>query len=329
MIEKRQSKPNKKKIRTIVISIFLAVIVWLMVVYVNDPDITTTINDIKVSFVGMGELRDKNLVVTGKNNIPQVSIVVTGKRSDLMNFMEDISVQIDVSAINEAGVYNVRGKLYVPTTRITVEKEKYGEIPITVENIAEKEIDVTLSQTGVRKDKMVRSVLTNSKVQISGAKSEIDNVAAAEVIVDISEIQEDNTELISYVLVDSAGELIEKNETIESTQQLVEVKNKLYDIKTLPVMPVISKELENEYILNGDNTSVTPSEITVGTDNSNNIDKLEVIINKTGGSDEEYELTEPDGIYIPNSAKKVRIKANVVKKENGYPGGDITADNIP
>ncbi len=329
MKEKRQNKSNTKKIRTIALSIFLAVVVWLMVVYVNDPDITTTITDIKVSFVGMVELEDKNLIVTGKDNLPQMSIVVTGKRSDLMNFMDDISVQIDVSSINAAGEYNMRGKLYMPTTRITVEKEKYGDFPITVENISEKEIDVELSQTGTQKDKLVKSVMTNPKVKIKGAKSEIDNVAGAQAVVDISKIQENDVEFVNYVLVDTEGELIEKNETIESMQQHVEVKNTIYNMKKLPVVPVLSEEIESDYILDWNSVEVSPSEITVGADDSNTVDKLEVKIDKIGASDEEYEITEPDGIYIPEESKKARVKANTVKNISEYFEVDVEAENVP
>ena len=71
-------------------------------------------------------LRDKKLAVTGKDKIPELSVVVTGKRSDLMNFMDDIYVQVDVSDIDSTGEYNLSGVISIPTTRISVEKEKYG-----------------------------------------------------------------------------------------------------------------------------------------------------------------------------------------------------------
>lgn len=329
MKEKQPSKSNTKKIRTIVLSIFLAVIVWLMVVYVNDPDITTTLTDIKVTFVGEGELRDKNLILTGKNNIPQMSIVVTGKRSDLMNFMDDISVQLDVSSISEAGEYTIRGKLYMPTTRITVEKEKYSEVTVTVEPVEEKEIEVTLNQSGTLKDKLVKSVITNPKVKITGAKSEVDNVAGAEASIDISKMQADDVEEVSYVLVDYDGELINKNETIESMQHIVEVVNTIYNVKTLPVVPVLSENLEKDYILDTDNTSVNPSSINVGVDDTNNDNELVIYIDKISDHDEEYEINEPDGIYIPSAYKKVVIKAETVKKVSSYAEVSVTAENVP
>lgn len=328
MKEKQTSKSNTKKIRTIIVSIFLAVIVWLMVVYVNDPDITTTLTDIKVTYVGMGELRDNNLVLTGKNAVPPISIIVTGKRSDLMNFMDDISVQLDVSSITEAGEYNIKGKLYMPTTRITVEKEKFSEIPVTVENLEQKEIEVSVKQTGVLKDKIVKSVLTNPKVLISGAKSEIDSVASAEASIDISHLKGDDVEHASYVLLNSSGELISKNETIESTSRDVEITNTVYTKKALTVVPVLSNELEKDYMLETDNTEVSPSSIVVGVEDTNTDDKLVVSINKISDDVEEYEIVTPNGMYIPEENKRVKIKADIVRKTAGEAQVNVTAENV-
>ena len=240
MTEKKANVTNTQKLKTVILSVFLAVIVWFMVIYVNDPDITTTVSDLNVRFVGEMSLRDKKLAVTGKDKIPELSVVVTGKRSDLMNFMDDIYVQVDVSDIDSTGEYNLSGVISIPTTRISVEKEKYGDIPITVEPLEMKDIEVTVKQTGMLKDKIVKSSVNNPTVTITGAKSEIDEVAGAIATVDVSSIQEDGVENVNYLLTDTNGELINKNETIESARSYVEVVNTIYDAKLLPVVPRLS-----------------------------------------------------------------------------------------
>ena len=101
MTEKKANVTNTQKLKTVILSVFLAV--WFMVIYVNDPDITTTVSDLNVRFVGEMSLRDKKLAVTGKDKIHELSVVVSGKRSDLMNFMDDIYVQVDVSDIDSTG----------------------------------------------------------------------------------------------------------------------------------------------------------------------------------------------------------------------------------
>ena len=47
----------------------------------------------------------------------------------------------------------------------------------------------------------------------------------------MSSIQEDGVENVNYLLTDTNGELINKNETIESARSYVEVVNTIYDAK--------------------------------------------------------------------------------------------------
>lgn len=329
MTEKKANVTNTQKLKTVILSVFLAVIVWFMVIYVNDPDITTTVSDLNVRFVGEMSLRDKKLAVTGKDKIPELSVVVTGKRSDLMNFMDDIYVQVDVSDIDSTGEYNLSGVISIPTTRISVEKEKYGDIPITVEPLEMKDIEVTVKQTGMLKDKIVKSSVNNPTVTITGAKSEIDEVAGAIATVDVSSIQEDGVENVNYLLTDANGELINKNETIESARSYVEVVNTIYDAKLLPVVPRLSAELDKEYILKADKSFATPASVTVGVDETNTDDKVIALIDKVPSDCfGEYELESSSGMYIPEDNKKVKYKLDIVKKAVAQLELTVQAQNV-
>ena len=328
MTEKKANVTNTQKLKTVILSVFLAVIVWFMVIYVNDPDITTTVSDLNVRFVGEMSLRDKKLAVTGKDKIPELSVVVTGKRSDLMNFMDDIYVQVDVSDIDSTGEYNLSGVISIPTTRISVEKEKYGDIPITVEPLEMKDIEVTVKQTGMLKDKIVKSSVNNPTVTITGAKSEIDEVAGAIATVDVSSIQEDGVENVNYLLTDANGELINKNETIESARSYVEVVNTIYDAKLLPVVPRLSAELDKGYI-KADKSFATPASVTVGVDETNTDDKVIALIDKVPSDGfGEYELELSSGMYIPEDNKKVKYKLDIVKKAVAQLELTVQAQNV-
>ena len=310
MTEKKANVTNTQKLKTVILSVFLAVIGWFMVIYVNDPDITTTVSDLNVRFVGEMSLRDKKLAVTGKDKIPELSVVVTGKRSDLMNFMDDIYVQVDVSDIDSTGEYNLSGVISIPTTRM-------------------KDIEVTAKQTGMLKDKIVKSSVNNPTVTITGAKSEIDEVAGAIATVDVSSIQEDGVENVNYLLTDTNGELINKNETIESARSYVEVVNTIYDAKLLPVVPRLSAELDKEYILKADKSFATPASVTVGVDETNTDDKVIALIDKVPSDGfGEYELELSSGMYIPEDNKKVKYKLDIVKKAVAQLELTVQAQNV-
>ncbi|MDY3971448.1 MAG: CdaR family protein [Clostridia bacterium] len=330
MINRKSSKPHKKKVQTIALSILLSVIVWFMVTSLADPDITTTVSNLDVRFVGEMALREKALAVTGRNNVPQLSVVVTGKRSDLMNNMDNIYVQVDLSDIDSTGEYNLAGTISVPTTRIKVEKEKYGDIPVKIEPLVSKEIDVTVKQTGTLKNKLVKSVVNNPKVMIMGAESEMEKVERAVATVDISELAEDNTEKVNYLLTDKSGALIDENETLESARSNVEVSNTIYDAKTLPVEPMLTAEMDKEYMLKPDKSSVTPASVVVGVNVENNDDKVIARIDRINEDGEgEYSLETSNGMYIPPESQKVKIKPEIVKKSVVQLELEVHAENVP
>lgn len=326
---KKQSKPRTKKFRTIAVSIFFAIIVWFAVIYVNDPDITTTISDLNVRIVGETALRNRKLAVTGRDEIPELSVVVTGKRSDLINFMDDIYVQVDVNDINSVGEYHLSGTISLPTTRISVEKEDYGDIPIKVEKLESKDIQVSVKQTGTLKNKLVKSQPTNPTVTITGAASELNEVYGAVATVDISNLTEDRTDRVSYLMTNEAGELININETLETENSFIEVENTIYNAKTLPIEPALTSELAREYILKADKTACTPNTVTVGVDDTNTDEKVIARIDSLDKNDGWYSLEASNGMYIPQEVKWVKIKPEAVKKTIEELELNIEPQNIP
>lgn len=315
MSSDKKSITKTTKLKTIILSVFFAVIVWFMVIYVNDPDITTTVSDLNVHLIGESALREKGLAVTGRDSIPSLSVVVSGKRSDLMNYMSDIYVQVNVSDITGEGEYKLDGAISLPTTRITVEKERYGEIPVRVEPLDTKEILVSVKQTGTSKSKMIKSEIDNPKVTITGARSEVEAVAGGVAEVDISHIHENGVQKSGYLLTDANGTLIDKNETLETGRAFVEIENTVYEQRILPVEALLTAELDKSYILKKDKTVTVPSELAVGVDSTYEGSSLFVYINALSPEGTgEYQIAPASGLYVPEASKTVRVKYEAVKK---------------
>ena len=78
------------RFKTIVTSIICAVAIWLMVVYINDPSITITLNDVDIRFSGEMALKEKGFVITGKSELPSISVSISGRRSDLIDYMDSV-----------------------------------------------------------------------------------------------------------------------------------------------------------------------------------------------------------------------------------------------
>lgn len=327
-MSKQKNGAHTERAKIIILSLVLAIVAWAAIMWVDNPDITTTLSNLDVRFIGESELRSNGLVITGKRDIPEMSASVSGKRSDLMDYMDAVRIEVDASGIEEPGEYTLSGTLALPSSRLTVEKEKYGEIPITVEKLEEKEIEIRVKQTGTLKNKLVKSVIKNPTVKISGAKSEIDAVSYGIATVDISEVREDLPKPSGYVLMDESGTLISKNETIETNTLSVDVMHKIYNLKNLPVEAELSDELKTKYSLSS--VTITPSRIDVGALDSSEDVSLKAVIHSIDESENiEGRIEDVEGLYIPEENKTVKIRANVAKISSKPIELDIEAQNAP
>ena len=320
MADKNTNKPQKKKLQTMALSLFLAAVVWFMVMSLTNPTITVRLSNLKVRFIGEASLKEKQLTLTGRDEIQPLSVTVTGNRTDLMNYMDDIYVQVDVSDIDAVGEYDLTGKISIPTTRISAESESFGDITLYAEELTSKEVDVEIKQTGSLKDKLVKTEARDNKVLISGAKSEIEGVKGAVATLDISDAK-DGPRRLSYLLVNDSGTLVTENETIESPRSEIEVMLAVYDAKTLPIEPVLGGEAERLYTLNREKTVITPAVVTVGTRNGASYDEVRLIIDRPaeGNGEAEYLLTEEEDMYIPPANTKAKAKPALESRDPAVP----------
>lgn len=327
MIKALKNKNHKGNAKIMVLSLAIAIGVWIAVNYVNNPDIETTVSGLKVTFAGEQELRDRGFVITGKSNLPSGAVVVSGKRGELIDNMDKIRLEADVSEINGEGEYTLTGSIVLPTTRITVEKEKYGQIPIRVEKLCEKEIPVKLEQTGIAKDKLVKSELLNSTVTLTGSQTELDNVSYGIANVNITNIGVNNRMPVNYLLLNNTGSYIEKNETIESPTAEVMVKNTVYPKKTLPVKLKLSDEMALSYVLYEDKCTVTPTAVEVGVLPTNTDECIYAVVDSTDEANG-YTLRETEGIYVPEELKKVRVRLGIAKLTDWETEIEPSAENV-
>ena len=76
---KMGERPKNKtfeKIKRIVSSVIIAIIVWFVTINVVNPSITVTMSDVAVRFVGESALRDKGLVLVDREELPSFSVKV-------------------------------------------------------------------------------------------------------------------------------------------------------------------------------------------------------------------------------------------------------------
>ena len=115
---------QRKKIEIVpmVICFFIALLIWIYMVNLNDTGVTSTMT-IPITVEGADEIRAKsNMLMYGMDRT-EVVVTVKGSNRDLKKYSQgDYRAVIDISEINKVGKHNLPVKIITPegTNTITV-----------------------------------------------------------------------------------------------------------------------------------------------------------------------------------------------------------------
>ncbi len=324
------NKNNKKssRLNTFILSLVFAVAIWVIVSIVNDPDIKNTITSPEIKYSGISNLTNNDLVIVSAEDKNTSYITVSGKRADLIRSGKNVYILVDVSEITTPGVYSLSGSAQAPGNRISIIRDQISDVEITVEKIAEKEVPIEIKQTGSVKNTLIKTTSDSDKIKVKGAQSEIEKVSAAVVTTDISKITNDDSYYLPFDLVDETGEKLIKATTLTTMVDRVPVFYTVYEKKTLPVKLRLSSELENEYCINTDESTITPTSVEVGVTDECNAECVYAVIDEVNSENTEYELTAVDGMYIPKDRLNVKVKTDISKLKSEHTDMPVKAENL-
>ena len=324
-------KNNKKprgKVKTMIISVVVAILIWAAVIYINPPEMTTTISNLPVRIVGEETLRERGLAVVGRNNILGLSVSVKGKRNDLLNMSGGIYVDVDVSDITRSGEFDFAGNVSLPSSKLTLDSTKFDYVPLKVEEITTKEIPVRTEVVGKNDAYLIEPLPETNTITLEGAKSEMDNISYALLSIDSANMNEDVTVETGFVYMNSNNIPIPESETIRANTDIVTVECRAYHAVTVNVVPTLSQTLEKSYVLNTDKTTVSPQTIRIGVyDKNSSVTTVNAVVTEI--KDEvTAPLEEADGIFIPPSLKTVTVRPVADKIIQKPITVNVTATNV-
>ena len=162
----------KKNTKIKLIALFSAIILWMYVMAVVDPEDTKLYENIPITITNLNEIRDLGLVVDPDEDLV-ASVYVKGNLSDLQKISAD---NIDVyGTVNNP----IEGKnqLYLranATDKVTTDF-KSDTIVINLEKNIKEEKDITVKVTGKYEDSVDTVKLDDTTVIISGPRSRIED----------------------------------------------------------------------------------------------------------------------------------------------------------
>ena len=310
---------NNSKIK--IISLLSAMVLWMYVMAIVDPEETKLFENIPVTITNKNELNEKDLVIYPEQDLT-TNIYVTGKLSNLKKVTkDDINVY---GQINNPLEGNNEIYLKVSTSQRVNYDFKNPVMIVTLEKIISEDKSIKVDITGSGKNNVDNIMLQDNidKVSVSGPRSLVNKVKRVVGTVKVNGELNDFSQSIKLEPVDAKGKVVEG---IELEKDSVNVNITLLTQKTVPITLKLSDNGES-----GVNYTMSQNTVTIKgkkdiVDSINDIETQPVKLSEIlPGTSKDIYLQVPSGITI--EIKYITIKKN--SEENAVEVYTYTAKDI-
>ena len=254
------------------LAVLIALVWWLAIVNVNDPEKTITVSNIPISVTNESAITSRDMVYNVKSE-QYLNITVSGKRSIVSNLSaEDFRATAslkELSKVNSIPV-DVTTKNASLGRKITIVKQSAQTILVDVENVEEKDFtDLVVEYTGKVADGYVAglSSMSTDEVTVKAPTSIIDKIKKVAVRCSLDGTNTNISKKCPVILYDKNDKEI-KSDEIELSDKKIRVNVNVLRAKQVPISTINKDKLGkpadgyvvDDVILSSDSITVYGSE---------------------------------------------------------------------
>lgn len=324
MLNSRKSK--------LIISLVVAIALWVYVVGEMDPQIKKTYHSVPIKYINEQALTDKGMAVSSLGQ-DQLSVTLSGKRS-LFTRMDsgDLSAEVDLS--NAAvGTNELSVELNVPSG-LESTHQSVSKVVVKVEQRVSQKKQIRVSYLGDYSSGEEPTTLSvnPASVTVSGAKSLVRKVSYIRATVQKSKLSgKAETVTASLTPVDSKGYEV-KDVTL--SQKTAHIRTALYKTKSVKLKVSVKDSSDS----GSSRTYDAPDRVTVKGPQSRlkDIDEIKTktvdISNINTDTTVKLEPVLPDGVELASDSGNLTLTVNVkngdFSKDLIYRGSDVQIKDL-
>jgi len=320
-------------------ALVFAFLLWSFVIAEQNPIREKTFQNIPVTFVGVDTLRQRDLTSTEPfSELLSTANVTVEANAERISLITDgmLSVEVDLSSVTDVGEKTLPVKAKSTMAGINMDVSP-KEVTVNIESIVTQDVPVEVQLTGERKSWLYygEPVLSENAIEVTGARSNVEQVAKAVCYIDIDQLESYNKETRSVVLLDNNGDELPSNMFTGIPSVIVELpiypkESVAVDIKNIEET---TTGIADGYEIAG--ITVDPSSVDIA-GNLEDISqitavKLEPIAleNATGDQVVNAKVMLQDGIYAASPSEvQVQLSIMPVQESRTYPAVGIEVKNL-
>lgn len=303
MIEKLKENTKIK-----LISLLSALVLWMYVMAIVDPEETKLFEGIPVSITNMDELSNNDFVIYPEVDLT-TDIYVTGKLSALQSISKD-DIRV-YTTINDPKKGNNGVYLRASISKGLAYEFKPDIIVIPLEKVVEEKRSIDVVVEGKYKNNLDTIQLEKDSVKISGPESLVKEVQKLQATLKLDEKKESGVQKLELSPINGSGKVVE-GVIVENSS--VNANISLLVEKSVPINTVfdISNENIEKYELSQSNITIKGKKDIVEGITSINTKLIDLTLIKVG-EPSLIELDVPEGIKIDETTK-ITIKIDTIKE---------------
>lgn len=326
------------------LAVLIALVLWLAIVNVNDPEKTITVSNIPISVTNESAITSRDMVYNVKSE-QYLNITVSGKRSIVSNLSaEDFRATAslkELSKVNSIPV-DVTAKNASLGRKITIVKQSAQTILVDVENLEEKDFtDLVVEYTGKVADGYVAglSSMSTDEVTVKAPASIIDKIKKVAVRCSLDGTNTNISKKCPVILYDKNDKEI-KSDEIELSDKKIRVNVNVLRAKQVPISTINKDELGkpadgyvvDDVILSSDSITVYGSEESLDSIESLDIQDDIDVSDAKGDVTQNIDVTGklPKGLSVSGESTitvKVLIK-KLITRTFEYDASEVSLNDL-
>ncbi len=298
------------------LSVFIAVVLWLIVLNIDNPERTVEKRGIDVSLIGTNELALEYQLGIADSEIPDVNVKLRGTLSRLANVTTDnITVRADVSSITKPGEYYLPYDISV-IDGVSIAGRNPDKITVTVEEIVTKVLPVKVEISGGMPSNMETDtpIVSPQNIRVTGVKSELENAKYALVKIQARDITKSINDSFTYSIVNDSGKEL-KGSSIKQVDHVVDVSVPVYLTREVDLAVDI---IEGGGVTAQDaNVSISPAKIQIRGRSEEVAPMKRIVIGSVDLNsflktlNTSIPVTLPEGITSPKPVEKADVTVSI------------------
>ena len=298
-----------------VISVLVAIIIWVYVVYQENPMYETTIKNVPVNFTKLSDDFETGKLTVLSSNTKTVDLKIKGKRNVIAKVKRDsINCSVNMSDISSDGSYTLPFSINFNVDGVEILSKKPYNISLKVDDVITKEKEIKIDTQGKPAEGFIAESVEYSplKIRLTGARSIVNKIKSAGIMVDLNNATDTISGRYKVKLYDKNGEEF-TDERINKNVTYTELKYNIFQTKQVEVSASLSSDI-NAYGKKIKVSKIKPSKFTVIGDKRElmNIDKLKTekidVTHVKDGDVVKIKLDElPEDIRLEEKTEEVEI----------------------